>query len=562
MSPTSSDAPTDGEGTNIASALFRMAEQRPDATAIYYPRGPRSAGRDRYESLTYRALAADAQRIGAGLASIGIGRGTRCALMVKPSPDFFALSFGLFHAGVVPVMVDPGIGIKSVGACLAEAKPEAFIGIPQAHLARLLFGWARETVKATVTVGARLGWGGHSLEQVRRAGDAATTWTAPDVEEDDVAAILFTSGSTGIPKGAVYAHGNFAAQVRMLKEALRIEPGELDLPTFPLFALFDPALGMTTVLPKMDFAKPAQVDPREVLEPVRLFGVRTMFGSPALLDRVGRYAEPLGEKMPSLRRVISAGAPVPTPVIERFAKLLDPEARIVTPYGATESLPVAIIAHDEILRDTAARTAKGAGVCVGRPVEGVRVEIITISDEPIADWSDALRVEGEAIGEFVVGGPNVTRSYFGREAATKLAKIRGANGETLHRMGDLGWRDAEGRLWFCGRKSHRVITKRGTLFTDPCEAPFNTHPDVRRSALVGVTRGGETRPVICIELEPHGKPRDVSTLRAELRAIAVAHAHTRDLETFLVHPSFPVDIRHNSKIFREKLAVWAQAQRP
>ncbi len=551
----------DGGGTNIASALFRMAEQRPDATAIYYPRGPRSAGRDRYESLTYRALAADAQRIGAGLASIGIGRGTRCALMVKPSPDFFALSFGLFHAGVVPVMVDPGIGIKSVGACLAEAKPEAFIGIPQAHLARLLFGWARETVKTTVTVGARLGWGGHSLEQVRRAGDAAAGWHAPDVEEDDVAAILFTSGSTGIPKGAVYTHGNFAAQVRLLKEALRIEPGELDLPTFPLFALFDPALGMTTVIPKMDFAKPAQVDPREVLEPVRLFGVRTMFGSPALLDRVGRYAEPLGEKMPSLRRVISAGAPVPTPVIERFAKLLDPEARIVTPYGATESLPVAIIAHDEILRDTAARTAAGAGVCVGRPVEGVRVEIITISDEPIADWSDALRVEGEAIGELVVGGPNVTRSYFGREAATKLAKIRGAHGETLHRMGDLGWRDAEGRLWFCGRKSHRVITQRGTLFTDPCEAPFNTHADVRRSALVGVTRDGETRPVICIELEPHAKQRDVSTLRAELRAIAVAHAHTRDLETFLVHPSFPVDIRHNSKIFREKLAVWAQAQR-
>jgi acyl-CoA synthetase (AMP-forming)/AMP-acid ligase II len=547
--------------TNIASALFRMAEQQPDATAIYYPRGPRSAGRDRYESITYRALAADAQRIGAGLASIGIGRGTRCALMVKPSPDFFALAFGLFQAGVVPVMIDPGIGLGSLKACLAEAKPEAFIGIPQAHVARLLFGWARDSVKMTVTVGARLGWGGRSLEQVRRAGDAAKDWRPPEVAEDDVAAVLFTSGSTGIPKGAVYTHGNFAAQVRMLREALRIEPGELDLPTFPLFALFDPALGMTTVLPKMDFAKPAQVDPREVLEPVRLFGVRTMFGSPALLDRVGRYAEPLGEKLPSLRRVISAGAPVPTPVIERFAKLLDPEARIVTPYGATESLPVAIIAHDEILRDTAARTAAGAGVCVGRPVEGVRVEIITISDEPIEHWSDALRAPGEAIGELVVSGANVTRSYFGRDAATKLAKICGPAGETMHRMGDLGWRDAEGRLWFCGRKSHRVVTKTDTLFTDPCEAPFNAHADVRRSALVGVLRDGEVVPVICVELEASSKKRDISALRAELRAIALAHAHTKTLETFLVHPSFPVDIRHNSKIFREKLATWAQEQR-
>lgn len=545
---------------NIASALFRMAEQQPDATAIHYPRGPRSAGRARYEALSYRDLAADARRIAAGLATIGIASGTRCAMMVRPSPEFFALAFGLFHAGIVPVIVDPGIGLASLRTCLGEAKPEAFIGIPQAHVARLLLRWARATVKTTVTVGPRLGWGGHSLDAVRRAGDAAVDWKAPEVEEDDVAAIVFTSGSTGIAKGVVYTHGNFTAQVQMLREALHIEPGELDLPTFPLFALFDPALGMTTVLPKMDFTRPASVDPREILEPVRLFGVRTMFGSPALLDRVGRYAEPRGETMPSLRRVMSAGAPVPTSVIERFTKLLSPEARIVTPYGATESLPVAVIAHDEILRETAARTASGSGICVGRPVDGVRVEIITISDEPIPAWSDALRVEGKEIGELVVVGRNVTHAYFGRERATRLAKIRGPAGETMHRMGDLGFRDAEGRLWFCGRKSHRVVTRAGTLFTDPCEVPFTAHPDVRRAALVGVPRGSETMPVMCIELEESAKKRDLPSLRAELRAIALAQAHTSAIDTFLVHRSFPVDIRHNSKIFREKLAVWAREQ--
>jgi acyl-CoA synthetase (AMP-forming)/AMP-acid ligase II len=542
--------------TNIAGALFRMAAQQPDATAIHYPRGPRSKGRARYQALSYRALSEDAARIAAGLSSIGIVRGTRCALMVRPSPEFFALAFGLFHAGVVPIIVDPGIGLRNLRTCLGEARPEAFIGIPEAHLARLALGWARDTIRTTVTVGPRLGWGGSSLDEVRRAGEAAVGWQAPAVEEDDVAAVVFTSGSTGVAKGVVYTHGNFAAQVRMLREALRIEPGEIDLPTFPLFALFDPALGMTTVLPKMDFTRPAKVDPREILEPVRLFGVRTMFGSPALLDRVGRYAEPRGEAMPSLRRVISAGAPVPTSVIERFLKLLAPEARILTPYGATESLPVALIAHDEILRDTAARTKAGAGVCVGRPVEGVRVEIIGISDEPIESWSDALRVPGETVGELVVAGPNVTRSYFGRDEATRLAKIRGPNGETMHRMGDLGSRDAEGRLWFCGRKSHRVVTRAGTLFTDPCEAPFCAHPDVRRAALVGVPRGGDVAPVMCVELEAGARARPA--LFAELAAIAKQHAHTRAIDTFLVHPSFPVDIRHNSKIFREKLAVWAR----
>lgn len=542
---------------NIASALFEMAEQRPDAAAVYYPEGPRTDGRARYRMLSYRALADDARRIGAGLASIGIGPGTRCALMVKPGVDLFALAFGMFHAGVVPVMIDPGIGLSSLRTCLAEAQPEAFIGIPQAQVARVLLGWARETVKTTVTVTSRMGWFGQCLDDVRRAGDAAPDWQVPEVNRDDVAAILFTSGSTGIPKGVVYTHGNFMAQVEMLRTTLRIEPGEIDLPTFPLFALFDPALGMTTVLPSMDFTKPGQVDPREILEPVKLFGIRTMFGSPALLDRVGRYAEAKGEQMPSLRRVISAGAPVPASVIERFTKALDDDARIVTPYGATESLPIAVIAHDEILHETAARTATGAGVCVGRAVEGVRVEVIAITDEPIEQWSDSLRVAEGEIGEFVVTGANVTRSYFGRDKATRLAKVKGVSGETMHRMGDVGWRDSEGRLWFCGRKSHRVVAQGSTLFTEPCEAPFNVHPDVRRSALVGVPRGQDVVPVICIELESTSKRRDLAVLRAELTSIAKSHAHTQSIHTFLIHPSFPVDIRHNSKIFREKLAVWA-----
>jgi acyl-CoA synthetase (AMP-forming)/AMP-acid ligase II len=549
----------------VAGALFAMAEARPDAPALHVPVGPRALGRDRYRTLTYRALAADVRRIAAGLHAVGIARGARCALMVRPGEDFFALAFGLFHAGVVPVAVDPGIGLRSLRACLAEAEPEAFVGIPAAHAARVALGLGGPSVRRLITVGRRLGWGGVTLAEVRARGDQALEaagWTAPRVAHDDVAAVVFTSGSTGVPKGVVYTHGNFAAQVRLLREALGIAPGEVDLPTFPLFALFDPALGMTTVVPKMDFTRPADVDPREILDPVRLFGVRTMFGSPALLDRVGRYAAARGERFPSLRRVMSAGAPVPADVIARFAATLDPEARILTPYGATECLPVAVIAHDTILGETAARTRAGAGVCIGAPVEGVRVEIIAISDEPIDAWDDALRVPDGTIGELVVSGPNVTARYYGRARATALAKIRGPGGEVMHRMGDLGWRDDRGRLWFCGRKSHRVVTARGTLYTEPCEAPFAAHPAVRRAALVGTpSRGGVSarpaRPVICVELE-RDTPRSARRrVLDELRAIAAAHEGTREIRDFLVHPGFPVDIRHNSKIFREKLADWA-----
>ena len=119
---------------------------------------------------------------------------------------------------------------------------------------------------------------------------------------------------------------------------------------------------------------------------------------------------------------------------------------------------------------------------------------------PIPTWSDNLLVPDGEIGEIVVAGPVVTRDYFNRPEATKLAKIADpARQAFYHRMGDLGYRDNQGRLWFCGRKSHRVILAQETLFTIPCESIFNTHPAVARSALVGVNRRGEVVPVICIE---------------------------------------------------------------
>lgn len=543
---------------NIASALVRVAAAQPDARAVVVPQGRDFGGKMRYREHTYRELDDDSTRIARGLIASGITPGTRAALMVKPSYELFAVAFAMFKAGLVPVLVDPGIGLKNLGICLAEAKPSAFIGVTAAHVARVVLRWASASIEKRVTIGRRLGWGGLSLDDVRRLGESAEI-ALPEVKEDDIAAVLFTSGSTGVPKGAVYTHGNFSAQVAMLKQAFAFEPGEIDLPTFPLFALFDPALGMTTVLPEMDATRPAQVDPRNIIEPILQFGVTNMFGSPALLNRVGRSEEAKTARLTSLKRVISAGAPVPADVIERFSKMLPDGVEIFTPYGATESLPVAKIGSAEILGETRAKTEQGAGVCIGRSVEGVRVEIIQISDDPIAAWSDDLRVSDGEIGEIAVLGPNVTRSYFEREKATELAKMRDPSGRIWHRMGDLGRRDRDGRLWFCGRKAHRVVTPSRTLFTDPTEGIFNTHPDVFRTALVGVTRDGVTRGVLCVELEK-GRSIDREKVKRELIDLGSKHEGASEIKDFLFHSAFPVDIRHNSKIFREKLAVWADGE--
>lgn len=547
---------------NIAAVLPTMARTQPHALAVVFPDGRDARGKVRYTHYTYRQLDHDSDLLAAGLEAVGVGRGVRTALMVKPSLEFFALTFAIFKAGAVPVLVDPGLGIRNVRGALQQAQPAAFIGIPAAHGARALFGWGKETLETLVTAGKPLFWGGPDLEALRALGAprVAEGWTMARTEKSDTAAILFTSGSTGPPKGAVYTHGTFMAQVECIRRTYGIQPGEIDLPTFPLFALFDPALGMTTIVPDMDFTKPRHADPAKLIEAIEDWGVTNMFGSPALLDTLSRYGAVHGVQMESLRRVISAGAPVHATIIERVLSLLPPDARLHTPYGATESLPVASIDSDTLLGETWALTNQGKGVCVGTPVPEAEVRIIRISDDPIARWSEDLCVPRGEVGEIVVKSPMVTRSYMNRPEHTAQAKIADGNGPHVpirHRMGDLGYFDERGRLWFCGRKSHRVRTAAGTLFTVPVEVLFNTHPEVFRTALVGVGAPGQQRPVLVVELEPTASESDQGRVRGELLELGATQEHTRGVRDILFHPGFPVDIRHNAKINRPALATWA-----
>lgn len=534
-----SESPRD----DVASRFLETASRRADALALIPPPGA--------DVVSFRTLARDVDRLAAGLRRAGLKPGDRAALLVPPSRDFFALTFALFRLGAVPVLIDPGIGFRNMGHCLDGARPVAFIGSPKAHLARLLGRWAPASRLNVVADGRIPGmWNTRELRGLGARDGFVPAPLAPETP----AAVLFTSGSTGVPKGAVYTHGVFSAQVDMLKAMFDIQEGEVSLPTFPLFALFDVALGMTAVIPDMDFTRPGFVDPAKIVGPLQKHRVQQLFGSPALLERVGRYGERYGVALPDLKRVMSAGAPVPARTLRRFLKMLPPGVEIFTPYGATESLPVALIGSSEILQETAALTAQGRGVCVGRPAAGMEIAVIRITDEHIPEWREALRVLPGEIGEIVVKGPVVTREYFERPEATAAAKIADAS-SVRHRMGDLGYLDERGRLWFCGRKAHRVKTDNAELYTIPVEGVFNSHPAVKRSALVGV--GG--KPVLCVEMEPEAKI-DREELTRELLALGGKHASASEIRTILYHPSFPVDIRHNAKIFREKLAAWARAE--
>lgn len=539
---------------NVADFIFEQASQRPMQAAVIEHRTGRS--------ITFGELAQRVENVAFGFTQMGISEGARTILAVRPGIDFVVAVFALFRAGAVPVVVDPGMGKRNLLACIEQAKPQALVGIPLTHALSLrhrrVFGSPRR-----VTVGRRWLWRGATLRQleartVSGSYAAMTRWA-------DTAAILFTSGATGAPKGVVYHHGIFVEQVRMIRDACGIQAGEIDVPCFALFALFSVAMGLTIVLPDIDFSRPTTCDPAKIVAAIRDHKATMSFASPAVWRRVAPYLQDNNLRLETLKRVLIAGAAVPHATLAQLLPRIAHGGEIHTPYGATESLPLAWIGAEEVLRETRFDTCNGAGVCVGKLLPGVRVKIVRITDGPTVSLADATELRSGEVGEILVSSAVTTREYFDRKDATALAKVSEAGGTPdllWHRMGDTGYFDAKRRLWYCGRVGHTVWTAQGPLFPEQIEGVFNNHNAVTRSALVGIGGKGSQEPVIVIEL--HGGQIPAADLRSrienELLQMAQAHDLTRQVMRVLFHPGFPVDARHNAKIDREALAGWAVKQ--
>ncbi|MEV6375134.1 fatty acid CoA ligase family protein [Micromonospora musae] len=507
---------------------------------------------------TFAELDAESDRYAAGFAQVGIETGTRTVVMMPVGAELVAVILGLLKLGAVPVIVDPGMGLRRMLRCYRAAGARAFIGVPAAQAVRVLRPDAFAGIRTVVTAGRRWCWGGTTLR-----GLAATTAAPPRpaVAADDLLMISFTSGSTGSAKGVESAHGALAEMVRQTGAHYRHTPSDVCLVTSLSFAFLHLLTGSTCVLPEIDFARVADAEPAMISDLIRRYGVTAMFGSPALLDPLARHLDETGEQVPTLRLVVSGGAPVANEVVARLRRVLAPQGgRMHVTYGATEAVPIASIEAGELLDEVRATAASGGGTCVGRPVDGVDLRVIRATDGPIPDWTAVRPVAPHEIGEIVVSGPTVSRRYLGPAAANANAKIADAE-RIWHRTGDLGRVDEQGRVWFAGRSSDVVHTADGPLYPVPCETVLDEHPEVRRTALVGVGLPGRQQPVVCVELRAGVPATRRSSIERELRELAQRHEATRCLTEFLFHPAFPVDVRHNAKIDHGRLAAWAARTR-
>ncbi|MDQ8184917.1 fatty acid CoA ligase family protein [Pelagicoccus sp. SDUM812002] len=530
---------------NVSRFLDEKAQSQPEIPALMVPRGRTADGAIDYLSLTFRELAAEQNEWARRFRAKGMGKGSRVLLMVKPGLPLIAICFALFKIGAVPVVIDPGMGLKSFLNCVRRSKPEYLVGISLAIWVSRVFRKSFRSVKAKTKVGGPLDRVAESFKEV----------SAESTLRDDLAAVLFTSGSTGAPKGVCYEHGMFEAQVEAIRAQYQIQPGEVDLPMLPIFALFNPALGMTTVVPEINPSKPATVDPRKIVQAIQQCGVTNSFGSPALWAKIGVYCDSHDIELPSLKRILMAGAPVPPPLMKQYQRIL-PNGHVHSPYGATEVLPVSSVVDEEVLQIAAERSARGEGTCVGKILPGVEARILPLKEGAMdaSDLANALP-NGE-IGEIVVTGPSVTKAYDQLPEATRLSKIEESE-RVWHRIGDLGYLDTDGFLWFCGRKMERVETDEGIFYSDRCEGVVNVHPKVFRSALIRFEEVGGVVPALVVEPFSDVYPNDKfeeTALLDEVRELAAACHVTQGIRHFFLHKGFPVDVRHNAKIHRLTLA--------
>jgi acyl-CoA synthetase (AMP-forming)/AMP-acid ligase II len=537
---------------NIANRISETSKRIPEKKSVVFSQR-QSDGSYKYPFYTFKQFEERSNQFAHKFTKSGIAPGMRVLLFVRPCLDFSIITFALFKIGAIPVLIDPGMGIKNLLTSIKQVRPEGMISVGLVHWIRRLRPSFFKSIKIKLSL-QNVGFSTHSIYEGLENEDKS--FPIYPVKDEDFSAILFTSGGTGIPKGVLYTHGILNAQTTALQKMFSLDETQSDLPGFPLFALFTLAMGMTSVVPDMDPTKPALCDPKKLVQNILDNQITFVAGSPSIWEKVGKYCLENKIKLPSLRQVVMFGAPVRSNIHEMFKKILV-NGDTFTPYGATESLPISLISGSEILGIKSQQTNSGAGTCVGKAVPGIEIKIIKASDIPAIHL---FELQNNSIGEIVVSGLQVTQGYFEMSAENLKSKII-ENGKIWHRVGDMGYLDHEQNLWFLGRKTHRVVVNESTThYPIRVEAIFNQHLEIKRTALIQILKNGIVAPALVIE-RFDGQKTLQSKFLDELKLLARSSQHTQMIQDFYLHPAFPVDVRHNIKIDRTRLSVWAQKQK-
>ncbi|MBT7610513.1 MAG: AMP-binding protein [Bacteriovoracaceae bacterium] len=531
---------------NISELIYKQADLFPNKTAIMMPH---KLGRKyEYTSLSFTEFKTRSIQYSLGFKRNGIKKGMKVLMFVKPSLDFPIITFSLFKIGAIPIFIDPGMGRKNIFKAIEHMQPDAMVSIPKVHLLSKVFKSVFKNIKYKFTTGnstssalSIIPWRTINVPEVNKE--------VENINDHDLAAILFTSGGTGTPKGVEYTHHIFATQTLMLQKLFNLTESDIDLPGFPLFSLFTMSMGMTSVIPDMDPSRPAKVKAKNLVQNILDQKATFIAGSPAIWERVGEYCLKKSIKLESVKYLVMFGAPVSPDIHKMWSKIL-PNGTTYTPYGATECLPISCISGRELEGSKTDSNLLGQGTCIGRPLEQVQIKVIKQTDNLIKNVSNLVEMDPWNIGEIIVKSEVATKAYFNAKEKTEFTKI--PDGDSFwHRMGDMGYIDSDGALWFCGRCAHKVIIEGKIHSPIQSEAIFNKDPNVKRSALIPYNNKS------AIIIEPAQSFQRFflfnRKLRKQLLNLSQSHKKTQHVTNVFFKKSFPVDVRHNIKIDRIKL---------
>lgn len=559
------DGSSSGGVASIVDTFQAHAEANPTKEAVIHCRG----GRNGIEAdiVSYGELHERVLKYATALSDLGLAAGQRVLLLVPFGADAIALAMAVIGCRAQPVFVDPGIGRQRLKICLNDAACDAIIGLPKAFALLPLVSDVVRRAKLRVVFTKRWALGLANLATLlkypaRPLFRLNELNESDGVAEHDIALVAFTSGATGVPKGVEFTHQMLLRSLGLFRDTLGLDEDAREMSLLPIFSLFDIGLGATTVIPPFDPSRPIALEPEVIFDVARRYSVTHSFGSPTLWSKLASHALAHSTTLPALEKLFIIGAPVSERTLELLGSAFG-FGKILIPYGATECLPAALISAverqgvEQQSADERPRSQCGwLGLPIGRAVAGLAIKIVECRDETIARLVDVRECVPLEIGEIIVSGSQVSSAYVNRPDANAAGKIREED-RVWHRMGDLGYMDHDGRLFFCGRKMHRVEASSGSYYSVPAELVFNRHPWVARSALVADPRTKEP----CLVVEPIGGAYpeleiERTRFRQELSQCAESDLSVANIKRFFVHPAFPVDPRHNAKIFREQLATW------
>lgn len=504
---------------NIVSLL--TAVDQPERPALILPDA---------SMVTFRELDEMTSRLAGGFHRAGLKAGERVILLAPISLYLYASLIALFRLGAAAVFLDPQAGYRQLDRAAALANASALIGSRKA----LWLKWFSPALRRIPLTLLAEGAGRDSLQRLSQT--SASLKTIAEVAPETPALITFTGGSTdaGGPRAVLRTHRLLASQHAVLSRVLPVQSGDVDMPAFPVATLHNLASGITSVIPDFPFRHPQAVRVEKILAQIERRGVTTASGSPAYWWVIAEYCSRHGISLP-LRRIVTGGAPVAPDLIKRLSQIA-PQAEVLCVYGSTEAEPVAVMSGVDILAETAALTANGAGIPLGVPVADIAVRVL--------DGNQQEQGMGQ-VGEIWVAGEHVARGYFANPQADTYYKHPDSDGCLWHRMGDLGSLDERGRLWLAGRVHTTIVRDGQTLYPVPVEATVGMLPFVYRAALTGISdpQLGE-RTCLTVELATGVAPP--ADWQVQLKTICAEHGWIIDQVRAIRH--MPVDARHNARI--------------